>query len=82
MPKQTLRLALWKKQIIDYKSPRDAYCKCMLGERHKDTDGRRAADGEIDGQKQTEMEEVKEEPEKQERIVKETTQIVDHGKVQ
>lgn len=54
----------------------------MLGERHKDTDGRRAADGEIDGQKQTEMEEVKEEPEKQERIVKETTQIVDHGKVQ
>lgn len=39
----------------------------MLGKGHRDTDGCRAADGEIDEQKQTEMEEVKDEPGRRER---------------
>lgn len=32
--------------------------KCMLGKGHRDTDGRRAPDGEIDGQKPTEVDDV------------------------
>lgn len=31
----------------------------MLAKEHRDTDGRRAADGGIDGQKQSEKDEVK-----------------------
>lgn len=53
----------------------------MLGKGHKDADGCGAADGEVDGHKQTELEEVKEERmeagKNGER--RQTTQIRDHG---